>query len=158
MTASTEVIPTQRDDQPVTVIVARSVMAGHSPVRRRDHSGGGADDLGGDAPAFQVVGGLVVPHEILTSTSLTPATQAARLEYQPFPGQKVNIGYGLGCERLNEFIGHHGAVLGFSTVVMRRPQVDVTIAAVANESTNFTTPTSSFAYAVIQTLYPDLWV
>jgi hypothetical protein len=41
---------------------------------------------------------------------------------------------------------------------MRRPQVDVTIAAVANESTNFTTPTSSFAYAVIKALYPDQFV
>ena len=37
---------------------------------------------------------------------------------------------------------------------MRRPQTDVTIAAVANESTNFTTPTSTFSYAVIQELYP----
>jgi len=43
-------------------------------------------------------------------------------------------------------------------VVMRRPQVEVTIAAVANESTNFTTPTSNFSYAVIKELYPDQWV
>jgi len=96
--------------------------------------------------------------ELASGSLLTPATQAARLQYQPFPGQQINIGYGLGCERLNEFIGHNGAVLGFSTVVMRRPQVDVTIAAVANESTNFTTPTSSFAYAVIKALYPDQFV
>ncbi|MEP6560464.1 MAG: serine hydrolase domain-containing protein [Nakamurella sp.] len=96
--------------------------------------------------------------ELASGSLLTPQTQAARLEYRPFPGQKVNIGYGLGCERLNEFVGHNGAILGFSTVVMRRPQVDVTIAAVANESTNFTTPTSSFAYAVIKELYPDQFV
>ena len=41
---------------------------------------------------------------------------------------------------------------------MRRPQVDVTIAAVANESTNFTTPTSSFSFGVIKALYPDQFV
>ena len=96
--------------------------------------------------------------ELATGSLLTPATQATRLEYRPFPGQKINIGYGLGCERLNEFVGHNGAILGFSSVVMRRPQTDFTIAAVANESTNFTTPTSSFAYAVIKELYPDQFV
>ncbi len=96
--------------------------------------------------------------ELASGSLLEPKTQAARLDYRPFPGQKIRIGYGLGCERLNEFIGHNGAVLGFSSVVMRRPQADVTIAAVANESTNSTTPTSSFAYAVIKELYPDQWV
>ncbi len=96
--------------------------------------------------------------ELASGSLLDPKTQATRLEYRPFPGQKIRIGYGLGCERLNEFVGHNGAVLGFSSVVMRRPQADVTIAAVANESTNFTTPTSNFAYAVIKELYPDQWV
>jgi len=96
--------------------------------------------------------------ELAAGTLLAPATQAARLTSRPFPGQKINIGYGLGCETLNEFTGHNGAILGFSTVVMRRPQADVTIAAVANESTNFTTPTSSFSFGVIQALYPDQFV
>jgi len=96
--------------------------------------------------------------ELASGTLLSPATQAARLDSRPFPGQKINIGYGLRCETLNEFVGHDGAILGFSTVVMRRPQVDVTIAAVANESTNFTTPTSSFSFGVIKALYPDQFV
>lgn len=96
--------------------------------------------------------------ELAEGSLLTPQTQALRLEYKPFPGQPINIGYGMGCERLNEFTGHNGAILGFSSVVMRRPQVDVTIAAVANESTNFTTPTSSFVYQVIKELYPDQFV
>ena len=96
--------------------------------------------------------------ELAQGSLLSPQTQALRLEYQRFPGQPINIGYGLGCERLNEFTGHNGAILGFSSVVMRRPQVDVTIAAVANESTNFTTPTSNFVYQVIKELYPDQFV
>jgi D-alanyl-D-alanine carboxypeptidase len=96
--------------------------------------------------------------ELASGTLLSPATQAARLDSRPFPGQKINIGYGLGCETLNEFVGHNGAILGFSTVVMRRPQVDVTIAAVANESTNLTTPTSLFSFGVIKALYPDQFV
>lgn len=97
-------------------------------------------------------------NELAAGTLLSPATQALRLQGRPFPGQKINIGYGLGCERLNDFVGHNGAIFGFSSVVMRRPQTDFTIAAVANESTNFTTPTSSFVYAVIKELFPDQWV
>ncbi|MGS0685451.1 hypothetical protein ACVBEQ_09935 [Nakamurella sp. GG22] len=34
----------------------------------------------------------------------------------------------------------------------------LTIAAVANESTNFTTPTSTFTCGVIKELYPDQFV
>lgn len=98
-------------------------------------------------------------NEIATGSLLDPATQVRRLDSKPFPGQKINVGYGLGCETLNEFVGHNGAILGFSSVVMcRPPQVDVTIAAVANESTNFTTPTSTFSYGVIKELYPDQFV
>lgn len=95
--------------------------------------------------------------EIATGSLLEPATQALRLEARPFPGQQINIGYGLGCEKLNDFVGHNGAIIGFSSVVMRNDKADVTIAAVANESTNSTTPTSTFAYAVVKELYPDQW-
>lgn len=97
-------------------------------------------------------------NELAAGSLLRPATQKLRLQYRRFPGQKVNVGYGLGCERLNDIIGHNGAIFGFSSVVLRRPETDFTVAAVANESTNFTTPTSTFAYAVIQELYPDQFV
>ncbi len=95
--------------------------------------------------------------ELAGGSLLKPETQALRLQYTRFPNVPVNLGYGLGCERLNDFTGHNGAILGYSTVVMRDPNADVTIAAVANESTNFSTPTSNFAYGVIKTLYPSQW-
>ncbi len=60
-------------------------------------------------------------NEIATGSLLDPATQVRRLDSKPFPGQKINVGYGLGCETLNEFVGHNGAILGFSSVVMCRP-------------------------------------
>lgn len=95
--------------------------------------------------------------ELAGGSLLTPETQALRISYNRFPNVPVNLGYGLGCEVLNDFVGHNGAILGYSTVVMRDPKADVTIAAVANESTNFSTPTSNFAYGVIKTLYPSQW-
>ena len=97
-------------------------------------------------------------NEIATGSLLDPATQAKRLTSGRFEGVPINLGYGLGCEVLNDFIGHNGAILGFSTVVMCWPDAGVTIAAVANESTNFTTPTSKFSFAVIKELYPAQFV
>lgn len=96
-------------------------------------------------------------HELAAGTLLDPATQARRLKSQRFPGVPVNLGYGLGCEVLNDFVGHNGAILGFTSVVMRNPKTDVTLAAVGNESTNFTTPTATWSYAVIKELFPDQW-
>lgn len=94
--------------------------------------------------------------ELGEGTLLTPQTQAARFAAsRPFSGQKINVGYGLGVLTLNEFLGHDGAIFGFSSVVLRRPQTDCTIALTANESTNSTTPTLTAALAIIQALYPD---
>ncbi len=95
--------------------------------------------------------------ELAAGTLLAPATQARRLRAKRFPGVPVNLGYGLGCEVLNDFVGHNGAILGFSSVVMRNPKTDVTLAAVGNESTNFTTPTATWSYALIKELFPDQW-
>ena len=97
-------------------------------------------------------------NEIATGSLLDPATQAARLKSGRFEGVPINLGYGLGCEILNDFVGHNGAILGFSTVVMCWPEAGVTIAAVANESTNFTTPTSKFSFGVIKELYPAQYI
>lgn len=95
--------------------------------------------------------------ELAGGSLLKPETQSLRIQYTRFAGAQINVGYGLGCEVFNDFVGHNGAIIGYSTVVMRNPKADVTIAAVANESTNFSTPTSDFVYGVIKDLYPDQW-
>ena len=78
--------------------------------------------------------------ELVEGTLLTPETQARRLETHRFDGQALNFGYGLGITNLNEFLGHDGAIFGYSSVVFTRPQTDTQIAFIANESTNSTTP------------------
>ena len=93
--------------------------------------------------------------ELVEGTLLTPETQAKRLETRRFDGQQSNFGYGLGINNLNEFLGHDGAVFGFSSVVMTRPQTDTQIAFIANESDNSTTPTLNIFRRVVQELYPD---
>jgi D-alanyl-D-alanine carboxypeptidase len=88
--------------------------------------------------------------EIATGSLLSAATQAERVKARRFDCVPVNLGYGLGCERINDVIGHNGAIFGFSSVVFYYPPADITIAAVGNESTNFTTPTATFAYRFLQ--------
>lgn len=95
--------------------------------------------------------------EIATGSLLKPATQAERLKARRFNGAPVNLGYGLGCERINDFIGHNGAIFGFSSVVFHDPVANLTIAAVGNESTNFTTPTATFGHLFIRQFFPDQW-
>ncbi len=96
--------------------------------------------------------------EIAVGSLLKPATQALRLQARRFPNTPVNIGYGLGCERLNDFTGHNGAIYGYSSVVFHNATLDLTIAAVGNKSTNFTTPTATFAYQFVKTFVPSRWV
>ena len=96
--------------------------------------------------------------EIAVGSLLKPATQALRLQARRFPNTPVNIGYGLGCEKLNDFTGHNGAIFGYSSVVFHNPTLDLTIAAVGNESTNFTTPTATFAYQFVKAFVPSQWV
>ena len=93
--------------------------------------------------------------ELVEGSLLPSSLQARRLRTRQFEGQKINFGYGLGITNLNEFLGHDGAIFGYSSVVLTRPQTDTQIAFVANESTNFTTPTLNVALGVIKELYPD---
>lgn len=93
--------------------------------------------------------------ELAEGTLLSPETQRERLEGRRFDGQTINFGYGLGAIVLNDFVGHDGAIVGYSSVVMRYPDADATFAIVGNASTNFTTPTMDIFLAMVQELYPD---
>jgi len=43
-------------------------------------------------------------------------------------------------------------------VVFHNPPLDLTIAAVGDESSNSTTPTATFAYQFVKTFIPSQWV
>ncbi|GLK17962.1 serine hydrolase domain-containing protein [Herbiconiux flava] len=86
---------------------------------------------------------------------LGPLTQARRLQTQRFEGQTLDFGYGLGITNFNEYLGHDGAIFGFSSVVLTRPETGTQIAMVGNTSTNSTTPTLSIAVALIDEIDPS---
>ncbi|NQX34454.1 serine hydrolase [Herbiconiux sp. VKM Ac-2851] len=86
---------------------------------------------------------------------LGPLTQARRLQTQRFEGQTLDFGYGLGITNFNEYLGHDGAIFGFSSVVLTRPETGTQIAMVGNTSTNSTTPTLTIAVALIDEIDPS---
>jgi D-alanyl-D-alanine carboxypeptidase len=86
---------------------------------------------------------------------LSPELQAERLEFRRFEGQALDVGYGLGVIRLNDVIGHDGAIMGYSTVAMYLPEADATFVLIGNGSSNFTTPTMDIFLQMLAALYPD---
>ncbi len=92
-------------------------------------------------------------------TLVSRATQAQRLRIAPLSGvtSPLTIGYGLGIFEIQGYLGHNGAILGYSSATFHRPDIDTTITVVGNRSTNVTTDTTTVFVAVAKTLDPDLF-
>lgn len=93
--------------------------------------------------------------ELTDGSLLSPELQRERLHSTRIEGTPINLGYGLGVLTLNDLAGHNGAILGYSSVVLRLPEADATFVAVGNSSTNSSTPTTEIVLELIKALYPD---
>ncbi len=65
-----------------------------------------------------------------------------------------SIGYGLGMFRLDDWIGHNGAIYGFNTSMFYLPAEKATILISANKSTNFSGETIGMFFALAGELFP----
>ena len=94
---------------------------------------------------------------LATGRLLSPALQAQRLQTVPFPnpGSPVDISYGLGIFKLDDLIGHNGAVIGYSTAMFYLPSKKATIVVWGNNSTNVTTSTTTIAFDLAEILFPN---
>lgn len=93
---------------------------------------------------------------LATGSLLSPGLQAQRLQITPFPNPgPVTVGYGLGILKLDNLLGHNGAILGYSSAVFYLPSVDATIVVWGNNSTNTTTPTTTIAFEIAEILFPE---
>ena len=92
---------------------------------------------------------------LATGTLLSTQTQAARLTTVSFhnPGP-VRVGYGLGVFELDHFLGHNGAIVGYSSAMFYLPSKDATIVVWGNNSTNSTTPTTTIMFDLARVLFP----
>lgn len=92
---------------------------------------------------------------LVDGTLLSPGLQAQRLQFVKFdnPGP-VSVGYGLGIFKLDDLLGHNGAVIGYSTAMYYLPSNGATIVVWGNNSTNDSTPTTTIAFEIAELLFP----
>lgn len=92
---------------------------------------------------------------LATGTLLSRSLQAQRLQFGMIPNaSRIPLGYGLGIIRFGDWLGHDGAIYGFSTETFYERFNGAEIAAVANLSSNFSTPTLEIFGQIAQHLYP----
>jgi D-alanyl-D-alanine carboxypeptidase len=88
-------------------------------------------------------------------TLLTPATQRERLQFIRLPGDsRLPVGYGLGIMDVAGFIGHNGAIYGYSTWVLYDPDSKGSLVVLANRGELQTEYAGPIAVAIIEDLYP----
>jgi CubicO group peptidase (beta-lactamase class C family) len=91
--------------------------------------------------------------ELATGALLPASLQAERVKFGDIPNAKgPSVGYGLGILHVGDWLGHDGAIFGFSTVTMYEPTTGTTIAATANLSSNFSTPTLGIFFQIADRL------
>lgn len=94
--------------------------------------------------------------ELATGTLLDRRLQRERLRFGALPNPGgPSVGYGLGIMHVGDWIGHNGAIFGFSTVTFYEPASGAQIVATANLSSNFSTPTLGIFFELAQHLYPE---
>jgi D-alanyl-D-alanine carboxypeptidase len=92
---------------------------------------------------------------LATGTLLSPGLQAQRLQTVPFPNPgPVDVSYGLGIFKLDNLIGHNGALIGYSTAMFYLPSNGATMVVWGNNSTNSTTPATTMAFDLAEILFP----
>lgn len=96
----------------------------------------------------------ILAKELTDGTLLTPELQAQRLTIGQFDGVTVNAGYGLGLIKINDLIGHTGAINGGGASMFRLPDQDATFVVLVNASSNFENMADVIENGLIDELYP----
>ena len=98
---------------------------------------------------------LVWAEALGAGTLLTPETQRERLRFEPLPGgSRLPVGYGLGIMDVAGFVGHNGAIYGYSTWVLYDPESQGSLVVLANRGELTTEYAAAIAVDIIELLYP----
>lgn len=72
---------------------------------------------------------------LATGALLSPTAQRERLQWTPMGVEEaLNPGYGLGIFEVAGFLGHNGAILGYSSIAVHLPEANATLVAIVNKS------------------------
>jgi D-alanyl-D-alanine carboxypeptidase len=87
-------------------------------------------------------------------TLLTPEMQRERLRMSELPlGDDLRFGYGLGIMEWNGWLGHAGAIFGYSTWMLHHPEKDATVVVLANRGETQQEFASAITFEILQTLF-----
>jgi D-alanyl-D-alanine carboxypeptidase len=95
---------------------------------------------------------------LATGSLLTRSTHQKQLHFRSLPNSPdspVKIAYGLGIFRLQDFLGHNGAIFGFNTSVFYLPRARATIVVEANKSTNASAESLAIFADLAKRLFPS---
>ena len=88
-------------------------------------------------------------------TLLDPATQRDRLAWNVFPGQKLDVRYGLGVLEVNGLIGHSGGIFGYSSWMVHASEENATIVIATNRADNEGGSADPIFIQIIRLLFPE---
>ncbi len=91
---------------------------------------------------------------LATGKLLSPELQKLRLEINPFTGLGTATGYGLGIYKIEGFLGHNGAVLGYSSAMFYLPSADATFVVIGNNSGNGMSSATNIFVGLAYYLFP----
>jgi D-alanyl-D-alanine carboxypeptidase len=95
---------------------------------------------------------------LATGSLLTRSTHQKQLHFRSLPNSPdspVKIAYGLGIFRLQDFLGHNGAIFGYNTSVFYLPRARATIVVEANKSTNASEESLAIFADLAKRLFPS---
>jgi D-alanyl-D-alanine carboxypeptidase len=93
--------------------------------------------------------------DVTLSNPLTAWTQRERLRFEPVPGgSRLPVGYGLGIMDVAGFVGHNGAIYGYSTWVLYDPESQGSLVVLANRGELTTEYAAAIAVDIIELLFP----
>ena len=92
---------------------------------------------------------------LATGTLLKPKTQVERLQFGTMAATGISVGYGLGIAKFGDFIGHNGAILGYTTIMLYLPDADATFVVEGNQASNFSNQSAEILFALAKHLFPE---
>jgi D-alanyl-D-alanine carboxypeptidase len=67
----------------------------------------------------------------------------------------VPLQYGLGVQKVGDWVGHDGTMPGYSNMVFHRPATATTVVGMVNAVSMSSAPAADLWLQVVQLLYPD---
>jgi D-alanyl-D-alanine carboxypeptidase len=91
---------------------------------------------------------------LATGAGITPATFGDRTAFTRINAAGARVDYGLGISRYGEWLGHDGAITGYSDVVVNRPASGTSIVVMLNGADGRGVPAIPPFVAIARALYP----